>query len=132
MVGLLAGLLGIGGGLIIGPMLLDMGLNPIISAATSNFLVLFTSSSTTFQFIVFGMMNIENCLIYGACSIIGSLIGTIFIQSLIVKTGRPSILVFSLAIVLALSSVLIPLDAIMRILKEIKLGLNVFHISSPC
>ncbi len=50
--GILAGLLGIGGGLIIGPLLLELGLHPIVSTATSNFLVLFTSSSTSIQFIL--------------------------------------------------------------------------------
>ena len=50
--GLLAGLLGIGGGLILGPLLLELGLHPVVSTATSNFLVLFTSSSTSIQFIL--------------------------------------------------------------------------------
>jgi uncharacterized membrane protein YfcA len=50
--GMLAGLLGIGGGLILGPLLLELGLHPIVSTATSNFLVLFTSSSTSIQFIL--------------------------------------------------------------------------------
>lgn len=50
--GLMAGLLGIGGGLILGPLLLELGLHPMISTATSNFLVLFTSSSTSIQFII--------------------------------------------------------------------------------
>jgi uncharacterized membrane protein YfcA len=50
--GLMAGLLGIGGGLILGPLLLELGLHPIVSTATSNFLVLFTSSSTSIQFIL--------------------------------------------------------------------------------
>ena len=50
--GLMAGLLGIGGGLILGPLLLELGLHPIVSTATSNYLVLFTSSSTSIQFIL--------------------------------------------------------------------------------
>jgi uncharacterized membrane protein YfcA len=50
--GLMAGLLGIGGGLILGPLLLELGLHPLVSTATSNFLVLFTSSSTSVQFIL--------------------------------------------------------------------------------
>lgn len=52
MSGILAGLLGIGGGLILGPLLLELGLHPTISTATSNFLVLFTASSTSIQFII--------------------------------------------------------------------------------
>jgi uncharacterized membrane protein YfcA len=50
--GLMAGMLGIGGGLILGPLLLQLGLHPMVSTATSNFLVLFTSSSTSIQFIM--------------------------------------------------------------------------------
>lgn len=50
--GVMAGLLGIGGGLILGPLLLELGLHPMVSTATSNFLVLFTSSSTSIQFIL--------------------------------------------------------------------------------
>lgn len=50
--GSLAGMLGIGGGTVLGPLLLQVGLHPIISTSTSNFLVLFTSSSTSIQFIL--------------------------------------------------------------------------------
>lgn len=50
--GMLAGLLGIGGGTILGPLLLEIGLHPVVSTSTSNFLVLFTSSSTSIQFIL--------------------------------------------------------------------------------
>jgi len=50
--GCMAGLLGIGGGLILGPLLLQLNIHPVVSTATSNFLVLFTSSSTSIQFII--------------------------------------------------------------------------------
>lgn len=55
--GVLAGLLGIGGGLILGPLLLELGLHPVVSTATTNFLVLFTSSSTSIQFILLVIIN---------------------------------------------------------------------------
>lgn len=68
--GLMAGLLGIGGGLILGPLLLELGLHPVVSTATSNFLVLFTSSSTSIQFILLVILinlgddefRLRNCL----------------------------------------------------------------------
>ena len=50
IVGILSGLLGIGGGLFLCPVLLMMGVNPITATCTSNFLMLFTSSSTSLQF----------------------------------------------------------------------------------
>ena len=57
--GVMAGLLGIGGGLIIGPLLLELGMHPIVSTATSNFMVVFTSSSTSIQFIIFVCINLN-------------------------------------------------------------------------
>jgi uncharacterized membrane protein YfcA len=42
--GLGAGMLGIGGGLILGPFMLTLGINPHVSAATSSFMIVFTSS----------------------------------------------------------------------------------------
>jgi hypothetical protein len=50
IIGILSGLLGIGGGLFLCPVLLIMGVNPITATCTSNFLMLFTSSSTSLQF----------------------------------------------------------------------------------
>ena len=45
--GILAGLVGIGGGLIISPFLIVMNLEPSVAVATSSTCVIFTSSSTT-------------------------------------------------------------------------------------
>ena len=50
LAGVAAGLLGIGGGLVLGPMLLEMNVIPRVSAATSSFMVLFTASCTSIQF----------------------------------------------------------------------------------
>jgi uncharacterized membrane protein YfcA len=49
-IGIIAGLMGVGGGLFIAPLLLVLGMNPISATTTSNFLMLFTASSTTIQF----------------------------------------------------------------------------------
>jgi hypothetical protein len=50
LAGVAAGLLGIGGGLVLGPMLLEMNVPPRVAAATSSFMVLFTASCTSAQF----------------------------------------------------------------------------------
>ena len=57
--GVLAGLLGIGGGLVKGPLLLELGMRPQAAAATSGFMVLFTASSTTLQFLLAGALRAD-------------------------------------------------------------------------
>jgi uncharacterized membrane protein YfcA len=128
----MAGLLGIGGGLILGPLLLELGLHPIVSTATSNFLVLFTSSSTSIQFILLGMMNVDFGIACTLASTIGSYIGTVLIQKLIEKTKRSSYLIFSLGIVLGLSTLLIPGHTLSNILKQVKEGKSIWKFNSPC
>lgn len=116
--GIMAGLLGIGGGLILGPILLELGIHPIVSTSTSNFLVLFTSSSTTLQFGLHGMLNINYGIILVLASSFGSYFGTKVIQKLIHESGRSSFLVFALAIVLGLSTLLIPSYTFYQIINK--------------
>ncbi len=128
----MSGLLGIGGGLIFGPLLLDMGLNPIVSTATSNFLVLFTSSSTTLQFMLIGALNLKYGIFLTVSSTVGSYIGTYLIQKLLDRTGRASILIFTMAVVEAISSVCIPLHTYTVMLKNIENNVDIWKFGTPC
>lgn len=129
--GSMAGMLGIGGGLILGPLLLDIGLHPIVSTATSGFLVLFTSSSTSIQFIIMGMMKLDYAFACTLASTVGSFLGTLLIQRLVQKTGRYSYLIFTLVIVLGISTVMIPGEALVNLIENIG-DLNVLKFNSPC
>jgi uncharacterized membrane protein YfcA len=130
--GIMAGLLGIGGGLILGPLLLELGLHPLVSTATSNFLVLFTSSSTSLQFILLGMMNFDYGIACTIASTVGSFIGTIIIQKLIQKTKRNSYLIFTLALVLGISTIFIPAHTLMKMIADLSEGKNIWVFNSPC
>jgi uncharacterized membrane protein YfcA len=130
--GIMAGLLGIGGGLILGPLLLDLGIHPQISTATSNFLVVFTSSSTSMQFIIHGMMNFRYGLVCTFFSTIGSYVGTLAIHRIMQRTKRSSILIFALATVLGISTIFIPSHTLMQINKKVKEGINIWVFGSPC
>ncbi len=130
--GVLSGLLGIGGGTVLGPMLLELGIHPMVSTATSNFLVLFISSSTTLQYIMMGMMNFDYGFICTLLSTLGSYLGTLIIQKYIEKTKKASILVFTLAGVLILSTISIPGHTLINLLKQIREGENIWQLGSAC
>jgi uncharacterized membrane protein YfcA len=130
--GVMAGLLGIGGGLILGPLLLELGLHPVVSTATSNFLVLFTSSSTSIQFIILGMMNLDYGLVCTIASTIGSFIGTIVIQRIIKRTKKNSYLIFALTIVLGISTIVIPAHTFLKMVDDISKGKSIWSFNTPC
>jgi uncharacterized membrane protein YfcA len=57
-----AGLLGIGGGLVLNPFMLTLGVDPQVSAATSSFIILSTSGIALLQFGLSHLLNVEYAL----------------------------------------------------------------------
>lgn len=62
--GVAAGLLGIGGGMLKGPIMLEMGLPPRVVAATAAYMLLFTTFSTTIQFSIMGEMMYDYAVLF--------------------------------------------------------------------
>jgi uncharacterized membrane protein YfcA len=77
-------------------------------------------------------MNFHYGLICTVCSTLGSYVGTIAIQRLIEKTGRASMLIFSMAFVEGVSSIAIPLHAFFEIKRGYSQGLDIWNFNSPC
>lgn len=103
--GCLAGLVGIGGGLIFSPFFLMMGLHPAMSVATSSTCVIFTSSSTTMQYIFTDRIIMSLALVYGLVNFVASYTGTKLVHRLQEKS-RPSYITFIVAIGVGISAAL--------------------------
>lgn len=63
--GLLGGIVGIGGGIILSPLFLQMGMLPTVVANTNQYLVLISTLSVTSQFLYMGIMNIPYAVYLG-------------------------------------------------------------------
>ena len=130
--GFIAGTIGIGGGVVLGPILLDLGIHPIVGTVTTNFLVLITSSSTTFQFILFEMLNFQYgffCIIFSA---LGSYCGTYLVNSYVKNTGKQSFIVLVLFLVVIISAIVLPLSSLINIINDYKKGIDIFEFESLC
>eukprot|EP00605_Chrysophyceae_sp_TOSAG23-4_P000079 GSChrysophyteH1.ASY1.ANO1.81.1 assembled CDS len=55
--GFFAGMFGVGGGIVKGPLMLHMGVNPMVASATVAVMIMFTSVSATAMFIAFGTLK---------------------------------------------------------------------------
>ena len=132
LAGFIAGVIGIGGGVVLGPILLDLGIHPVVGTVTTNMLVLITSSSTTFQFILFKMLNIEYGIICIIFSALGSYSGTYLVNTYVKKTGKQSFIVLILFCVVVTSAVVLPLSSLINIIDDYNKGYNIFEFESLC
>ena len=130
--GFIAGTIGIGGGVVLGPILLSYGIFPVVSTVTTNFLVLLTSSSTSLQFILSNMMNYQYAFVSIIFSILGSYVGTKIIHHYFTKSGRQSLLIFALVLVIGSSALILPISSIISTLDDIEKGIDIFRFNSPC
>ncbi|OMO64945.1 Transmembrane protein TauE like protein [Corchorus olitorius] len=106
LAGGLGGLFGIGGGMLISPLLLQVGVAPEVTAATCSFMVFFSSTMSAFQYLLLGMDHTEAALIFSIICFVASLVGLLVVQKAIKEFGRASLIVFSVGIVMALSTIL--------------------------
>ncbi|GLD91566.1 hypothetical protein PINS_up000099 [Pythium insidiosum] len=107
--GLAAGLLGIGGGMVKGPLLLEMGLLPQVASATSSSMILFTSSATTIQFIVLGTLSVKHALWHGLVGLLGGVIGQFGLSYLIKKYRKSAFVIFLIAAIVGSSGIVMGL-----------------------
>ena len=125
--GILGGLLGIGGGMIVSPLLMELGVLPTVAAATSAMAVLITSSSATLQFILLGYLNLDYTFYFMTIGIIGTFIGQTVVSYCIKQYGRKSLIVFSVAAIMAGAVILMGIDGILEVMEGIS-----WTFDSPC
>jgi len=103
--GIVAGLIGIGGGLVLGPLMIVMGVNPRVSTATTATMILLTSSSVAVMFVMSGLVPWQYAVYFFFVCLLGAYIGKTRIDAYVKKTGMGSILVGILATIIALATI---------------------------
>lgn len=106
--GLAAGMVGVGGGIVMNPVMLRLGMRPEVSTATSSFMVLFTSTISLLQYTIAGKLEPVYGGITLAFSLVGSTLGILVLKKVVDKYKRASIIVLMLAGILSLCAVIIP------------------------
>ncbi|KAK2990994.1 hypothetical protein RJ640_005476 [Escallonia rubra] len=131
LTGLLGGVFGIGGGMLISPLLLQVGIAPEVTAATCSFMVFSSSTMSAFQYLMFGMEDTSTALVFSFICFAASLIGLLVVQRAIGKHGRASLIVFSVGLVLVLSTLLITSFGALDVWMDYRSGRNM-GFKLPC
>lgn len=105
LAGIVAGLVGIGGGMVLGPLMLVMNIHPRVSSATTATMVMLTSSSVAVIYVTSGLVPWEYAVFFFFICFMGAFIGKKYIDAYVKKTGMASLLIGILAAIIALATV---------------------------
>ncbi|OMO83975.1 Transmembrane protein TauE like protein [Corchorus olitorius] len=118
--GTVGGLLGSGGGFILGPLLLEIGVIPQVASATATFVMMFSSSLSVIEFYLLKRFPIPYALYLMGVSILAGFWGQYFVRKLITILRRASIIVFILSGVIFASALTMGVIGIETSIKMIQ------------
>jgi len=130
--GIVVGLLGMGGGNLIGPMLLAMGVRPEISTISSSFTIFISSGTAAAMYFITGLIDFQYAGWFFLLSVIGSLIGILILRKIAIKKQRVSLLIFCLFFILFASLIIIPTTGILGAIKQSNEGTFQLGFKSIC
>jgi uncharacterized membrane protein YfcA len=117
--GVVAGLFGIGGGIVMGPLMLEMGVPAQVAAATSAAMILYTSATASFGYLCFGRLLPDYSLVGLLLGFGATLIGQTAMSVLLHRYQRPSYIAYCIGTVVAISAVCMSLEGLLAMLQAI-------------
>mmetsp|Transcript_104290 Transcript_104290/g.301710 ORF Transcript_104290/g.301710 Transcript_104290/m.301710 type:complete len:690 (+) Transcript_104290:88-2157(+) len=117
--GVIAALCGVGGGMIMGPILLDIGVLPQVQSATTGAMLLIMSTSTAISFLVAGTAPLDYAAFLACCTGCGAVFGKAVVTAIIKKFNRPSLVMFLLAFLIIVSMLLMTTTGVLKVLPDV-------------
>ena len=130
--GLVSGCVGLGGGAIYNPMLISLGVPPTVSSATGLYLVFFSKFASCFVYYLNGELEIAYGLWIGLFSTLGMIISLLYAQEYIKKSGRQSLIVWSLVVVFFIAIITVPIFGIASLKNQAEEGVDIKAFTSVC
>ncbi|CAK9325610.1 unnamed protein product [Citrullus colocynthis] len=102
--GMVGGLLGVGGGSIMGPLFLELGVPPQVASASATFAMMFSSSMSVVEYYLLNQFPVPYAVYLAAVAMVAGYCGQHFVGKVIKLLGRASIIIFVLAFTVFISS----------------------------
>lgn len=103
--GVLAGLLGVGGGAVMGPMFLELGIPPQVSSATATFAMMFSSSIAVVEYYILHRFPVPYAIFFTSLAFLAAIVGQRASRKLMKLLGRASFIIFILSFVIFIGAV---------------------------
>ncbi|XP_031487415.1 sulfite exporter TauE/SafE family protein 3-like isoform X2 [Nymphaea colorata] len=105
LAGIVGGLLGLGGGFILVPLFLELGIPPQVASATATFVMTFSSSMSVVEYYLLNRIPVPYALYFIAVATAAAFVGQHVVRKLIIVLGRASIIIFILASTIFVSAI---------------------------
>lgn len=117
--GIVAGLFGIGGVIITGPIMIELGVIPEVLAGAAALMVLYSSAAATAKYAVFDMIQWDWALVVCAIAFVVTSCSQVFIVRYVRRTGKQSIIVLCIASTILMAMVLMTYEAVRDTIDEL-------------
>nr|KYP65186.1 hypothetical protein KK1_011415 [Cajanus cajan] len=105
LAGLVGGLLGLGGGFVMGPLFLELGVPPQVSSATATFAMTFSSSMSVIEYYLLKRFPVPYAVYFTLVATVAAFVGQHIVRKLIILFGRASLIIFILASTIFVSAI---------------------------
>mmetsp|Transcript_19689 Transcript_19689/g.36912 ORF Transcript_19689/g.36912 Transcript_19689/m.36912 type:complete len:562 (+) Transcript_19689:99-1784(+) len=120
--GLLGGLLGLGGGIIMSPVLVEVGMQSEAVQATTAVIVFLSSSLATIQFAVLDSYVWHYVLWYCAVAVVATIFGQRACAAYLQRTGNTSVITLAIAGVLLFSLMTLSVVGTLHTMEDVQFG----------
>ncbi|WCJ40768.1 Sulfite exporter TauE/SafE family protein [Euphorbia peplus] len=118
--GIVGGLLGLGGGFILGPLFLEMGIPPQVSSATSTFAMTFSASMSVVEYYLLKRFPVPYALYLFGVTTVAGIAGQFVVKKVVDILGRASIIIFILSLTILISAIALGGVGIADMVKDIE------------
>ncbi|KAK7369195.1 hypothetical protein VNO80_11230 [Phaseolus coccineus] len=120
LAGMIAGLLGLGGGFILGPLFLGLGIPPQVASATSTLAMAFSASMAVVEYYLLKRFPVPYALYFVSIATAAALVGQHLVRKAIAILGRASVIIFILTFTLSVSAVLLGGVGVAHLIQKIE------------
>ncbi|KAG1710839.1 hypothetical protein DVH05_013563 [Phytophthora capsici] len=110
--GIVAGMFGVGGGIVTGPIMIELGIVPEVASSTMALMILYSSAAATAKFAVFKMIAWDWALLLCAVAFVVTSASQVVILGFVRRTGRQSIIILCISASVAIGTLLMTYQAI--------------------
>lgn len=128
LAGFTAGLLGIGGGMIIGPLFLEIGMEPQVGTSTCAFMILFTATSGVILYLFSGNLGWQLAVCCVSFGFVSGQLGQHGVNWILKKTGRPSYVIFLLAGIVGSACAAMTASGAHSVVMDLRHNRDIFYV----